>query len=563
MVREAARFPLRNGANFPVLEAQMTRKRFPAGSTALVCAIYAALLAPAAAQTSKTIFCFTDGTKIGAERFETRDGKFLLYVAGGSEPLEYPANKVCSVNVEPCACAPAPQPQPPGPAPATDALHFGIHGSNTIGERLMPALIEAYARKAYGAAPVTKLGKPEEMEITINSGGAARAVIDFQSHGSGTAAKALSEGKAEIGMASRQLKQPEADLLKQAFNIDAYAPENEHVLALDGLAVIVNPQNPVQKLTLEQIGRIFSGQIVNWRDVGGPDLAISVYRRDDKSGTFDTFKALVLDPAGVKISPSARQFESSELLVEAAGKDPGGIGFIALPYVGKGNRALDIAAGCGLSSSASHFAVKSEEYPLARRLFLYTAGTPRNEEAAKILRFALSEDAQPVIADNEFVNLAIEFQPQDAQLAWAKGVIANPTLGVGADKQIPAVPLRGFTQAMNHMRRTTMEFRFRRASADLDTRAVQDVARLAAYLRAPENSRRTFYLVGFADGDGGWATNDGLAARRAESVARLLQRENVRVARGNIKTLSYLAPVACNDDEAGKAKNRRVEVWIE
>ena len=542
----------------------MTPRRLSVRSAGLACAIYAVLLAPTAAQTAKTVFCFNDGTKIGAERFETKDGKFLLFVAENSPPLEYPANKVCSVNVEPCACAQAPQPQPQaGLAPATDAVHFGIHGSNTIGERLMPALIEAYARKTYGAAPVTKLGKPEEMEIAINGGGGAKAVIDFQSHGSGTAAKALSEGKAEIGMASRQLKQPEADMLKQALNIDAYAPQNEHVVALDGLAVIVNPQNPVQKLTLEQIGRIFSGQTANWRDVGGPDLAITVYRRDDKSGTFDTFKALVLDPAGVKISPSAKQFESSELLVEAAGKDPGGIGFIALPYVGKGNRALDIAASCGLSSSASHFAVKSEEYPLARRLFLYTAGRPRNDEAANIVRFALSDDAQPIIVDNEFVNLAIEFQPEDAQLAWARGVIANPTLGVGADKQVPAAPLRGFAQAMSHMRRTTMEFRFRRASADLDTRAVQDVARLAAYLRAPENSRRMFYLVGFADGDGGWATNDNLAARRAESVARLLLSQNVKVTRANIKTLSYLAPVACNDDDAGKAKNRRVEVWIE
>ena len=116
---------------------------------------------------------------------------------------------------------------------------------------------------------------------------------------------------------------------------------------------------------------------------------------------------------------------------------------------------------------------------------------------------------------------------------------------------------------MVDMRRATMEFRFRRASADLDTRARQDVGRLAAYFRVPENSGRKFYLVGFADADGGWDLNEGLAARRAEAVARLLTREGVHVGRENIKTLSYLAPVACNDDDAGKAKNRRVEVWIE
>ncbi|WP_198017196.1 substrate-binding domain-containing protein [Methylocapsa acidiphila] len=542
----------------------MTPNYFFVRASVLAFAVYAMALSPGAAQTAKTIFCFTDGTKVGAERFETKDGKFLLYVPGAASPLEYPATKVCSVNVDPCNCVPAPQlPPNSGPAPISAAAQFGIHGSNTIGERLMPSLIEAYARKAYGAAPVTKLGKPEEMEITLVNGSAAKAVIDFQSHGSGTAAKGLAEGKAQIGMASRQLKQQEADLLKQTLNIDAYAQENEHVLALDGLAVIVNPQNPVRKLTLEQIGRVFAGQITNWRDVGGADLPIVLYRRDDKSGTFDTFKSLVLDPLNLKISPEAKKFESSELLVEGAGKDPGGIGFIALPYVGKGNRALDIDSACGLTSSATRFAVKSEEYPLARRLFLYTAGTPSVAEASNILRFALSDDAQPIIADNEFVSLAIEFQPPQAQQDWAKSVQDKPTLGLGTDKTIPSTPLRGFAQAMTHMRRTTMEFRFRHASADLDNRALQDIERLARYLTAPENSRRKFLLVGFADSDGGWATNDDLAARRAESVARLLVQQNVSVPRANIKSLSYLAPVACNDDDAGKAKNRRVEVWIE
>ena len=160
----------------PGKEAHVTPFRARIGSAALGLVIAAA---PAAAQSAKTIFCFTDGTKIGAERFETRDGKFLLYVNGGAAPLDYPAEKVCSVNVDPCACSPQPAPSPsanptPTPSPQADVRHFGIHGSNTIGERLMPALIEAYARKTYGAPPLTRLGKPEEMEITINTGAPPR-----------------------------------------------------------------------------------------------------------------------------------------------------------------------------------------------------------------------------------------------------------------------------------------------------------------------------------------------------------------------------------------------------
>jgi phosphate transport system substrate-binding protein len=524
----------------------------------------AALLAalPASGQTTKTIFCFTDGTKVGAEKFETKDGKFLLYVGGSATPLEYPAAKVCSVNVEPCACTPPPPPPPP-PPPTPDTLHFGIHGSNTIGERLMPALIEAYARKTYQAAPVTKLTKTEELEITINSGSETKAIIDFQSHGSGTAAKGLAEGKAQIGMASRQLKPPEADLLRQTLHIDPFAPDNEHVLALDGLAVIVHPQNAVTKLTLEQIGRIFAGQIANWKDVGGADAPITIFRRDDKSGTFDTFKALALDPQSLKIAPQAQKFESSELLAENAGKDPNSIGFVALPYVSKANRALDIAGVCGLSSSATRFAVKSEEYPLARRLFLYTAGEPSHPEAAGILHFALSDEAQPVIAENEFINLAVDFQTADEQAAWVRGFADNSGLGLGAAKPVPAQFVRAFVDAMEHYRRSTMEFRFRSGSADLDNRALQDIERLSRYLKAPENADKKFQIVGFADSDGLWSANWDLAGRRAVAVAQLLAQRGVRIDRNAVRSMSYMAPVACNDDDAGRSKNRRVEIWIE
>ena len=146
----------------------------------------------ATAEPHTTIFCLLDGTKIGATRFETRDGKFLLYVSGATEPLEYPVNAVRGINVDPC----------PAPPPATTTAttngggsgRFGVQGSNTIGERLMPMLIEAYAQ-GLGAKPTTKLTDKEEEEISFETGG-ARSTIELKAHGSGTAAKALVEGKA-------------------------------------------------------------------------------------------------------------------------------------------------------------------------------------------------------------------------------------------------------------------------------------------------------------------------------------------------------------------------------
>ena len=186
----------------------------------------------------------------------------------------------------------------------------------------MPMLIEAYGTKKYGMKPTSKLTGNEEQQIVLKNPSGAGTMIDLQSHGSGTAAPGLLEGKAIIGMASRRLTPEEEKKLADKFNTDILAPGNEHVLALDGLAVIVNPTNSVKQLTLDQIAQIFSGEITNWHDVGGADLPINIYRRDNKSGTFDTFKSLVLTPAGGTkrdMSPQAKQFESSEVFVGRSG----------------------------------------------------------------------------------------------------------------------------------------------------------------------------------------------------------------------------------------------------
>jgi phosphate transport system substrate-binding protein len=119
----------------------------------------------------QTTFCMADGTQIGVEKFETRDGKFLLYVPGSSQPLEYPAASVKGINVkcDPTA-APPPAPVPPKPVVQNNTSgSFGIHGSNTIGERLMPMLIDAFGTKKLGAKPSSKLGASEEQEITLKS----------------------------------------------------------------------------------------------------------------------------------------------------------------------------------------------------------------------------------------------------------------------------------------------------------------------------------------------------------------------------------------------------------
>jgi phosphate transport system substrate-binding protein len=113
------------------------------------------------------------------------------------------------------------------------------------------------------------------------------------------------------------------------------------------------------------------------------------------------------------------------------------------------------------------------------------------------------------------------------------------------------------------MRRASMELRFETGSYTPDTRAMQDIDRLARHLlQSSGMAGKRFLIAGFADSDGAWPTNDKRAYKRAETVADHLRRAGVRVVPTNIRSFAYLAPVACNDTDAGKSKNRRVEVWI-
>ncbi|HXW25279.1 MAG TPA: phosphate ABC transporter substrate-binding/OmpA family protein [Xanthobacteraceae bacterium] len=513
--------------------------------------------------------CLKNGEVVRAQRIELQlsDGKFVVHPQGGGNAIEIAVDQIKQIGA-PCAA--------PRLRSTTAAQKFGIYGSNTIGERLMPLLIDAFAQKKYGTREVVRPIDPEESTIEVRSSAGADplAVIDFQSKGSGTSVKALLEKKAVIGMASRRATDEETAKVQARYNINLRAPGNEHVLALDGVAVVVHPDNPIKQLTLDQIARIFSGEIANWkgvtstgadgRTVTGPDRPIKVHARDDKSGTYDTFVALVLAPSEGpkrKLAPQATRYESSENLSDAVAKDPGAIGFIGFPYVGK-NYPLSIASTCGLTSAPAKFTVKTESYALARRLYLYTIGAPDESVARDLLQFALSDEAQPTVVEGEFIDQSIEFQDPNGQRQWRQSVVANPQLGLGADKTVPPDMIKTFDATLQGVRRSAIVFRFEYDSSDLDVRALQDIDRLARYLKSPAVAGKRVLIAGFTDTNGTWESNGRLSGQRAMRVAEELQKRGVTVPQQDVLALSHMAPVACNDTPDGQAKNRRVEIWI-
>lgn len=227
-----------------------------------------------------------------------------------------------------------------------------IKGSDTLGAKLVPQLKEAYVQA----------GNQVDIEI--------------QAQGSSHAFSNLLAGSADIGMSSRKVKDTETD----KFNA-AGKKLVEHVAAWDMIAVIVNDSNPVRKLTLKQIEGIFTGDITDWSQVGGKKGKISVYTRNTSSGTYKSFQKLGMSKRDY--ATQCQKMEGNQQIATEVSKNPLGIGYVGLAYAkGESYRSVKVD---GVSAKPS----KVANYPLARKLYYYTIGTPAGE-SAKFLKWATS-----------------------------------------------------------------------------------------------------------------------------------------------------------------------------
>ena len=166
----------------------------------------------------------------------------------------------------------------------------------------------------------------------------------------GDAFVALGERRADLAMSTRPVSEAEANQVQRALGVDLATAQQEHVLAVDGLAVIVHPDNPVQRLKMDQIRDIFAGTITNWKAVGGPNRPIRVLARDAASGATEQFAAEVMGDR--QVSANAERVASSAQVSNTVAAEPGSIGFVGMSFVGRA-RALNLVASCGLEFPAA------------------------------------------------------------------------------------------------------------------------------------------------------------------------------------------------------------------
>lgn len=220
--------------------------------------------------------------------------------------------------------------------------------------------------------------------------------------GSGTGLSSLISGTCDIAMSSRNIKEKEIALAKQK----GINP-NEIKVALDGLAVVVNPSNPVDKLTTEQLANIFTGKISNWKDLGGKAGRIVVLSREVNSGTHVYFKEHVLrkNDANSKeeFASSALMLSSSQAIADEVAGNPVAIGYYGMGYISVRQKPVAIAKDNNSEYVEPTIAnVISGKYPISRPLFLYTNGMPEGV-VKKFINYALSKEGQEIVLATDFV----------------------------------------------------------------------------------------------------------------------------------------------------------------
>jgi phosphate transport system substrate-binding protein len=233
--------------------------------------------------------------------------------------------------------------------------------------------------------------------------------IQVTGGGSGTGIAALINGTCDIAESSRPMKDSEKEQTRQKRGKEVV----ELPVALDGLAVYVNDRNPISELTVEQIRKIYTGVVKNWKEVGGRDERIILYSRENNSGTYVYFKEHVLENADYY--PTAQTLPGTAAVINAVARDTRGIGYGGIAY-GKGIKHLHVkkdASSPAIEPTMEN--VVKGTYPISRYLYWYTAGQPSGD-LKNLVDWVMTKDGQAVVEDVGYYPL-----PEDVLAKYTGG----------------------------------------------------------------------------------------------------------------------------------------------
>ncbi len=457
-----------------------------------------------------------------------------------------------------------------------------LAGASTLANRLAPELAEFYLL-SMGAGEVRKIPGKSPGEVTVEGiYYASREIRTIQIMGRGTAAgfAALKDGGCDVAMATHRLSAADAKI----FGPGVITAGSENKVGMDAVAVVAHKDNPVAALTLEQVGAIFSGDITNWAQLGGPSAPIKVFVLQENFATRRFVEDFFLN--GRSFVPTARVVDTHALLPELVSQDPWAIGFCSITMA---NQCREMPLKLSADSEAvlpSAESIRTLAYPASRNMYFYLKSSTDNVYARDFVAVVQGEAAQEIVKEFGFVRnrdvvgdasaadrdtplggsvsgATTVFEPEAAPVLKAPPVGALPPLvqfdGEAVPESARRAVLQDYLDGVYGAEKLSIVFRFESANLELGEQALKDVNRVAAMMKEPKNSGKMVVLVGFSDSVGAYASNLAVSRKRAEAVAEALKKKGLDViALG----AGEEGAIERNDIRDGREKNRRVEIWL-
>lgn len=432
-------------------------------------------------------------------------------------------------------------------------------GTVRLGEIVLPALVDGFAREA--ALTVIREETSRGSRYTFaDDQGRDLAVFSFDATTTADGLADLLADEADILMSYRLLHAAEVEMARQAGLGDLGDPRQVHLLGLDAVIPVVSPRLGMSTLSLAQVAEALSGEVSNWAELGGPDLAIAVHMPNREHAVTGHVERQVLSATGGDFTETATFHPGLRETAEAIAADRGALGVLPVADVGN-TLAVSLRDSCGRAAVPTAPNVATADYPLTTAVVLYEARRIFPPLYQDFLAWLTRPEAQIILR-----RLAIETDaPNPIAVRQQGDRLAAAVLAAGED--VSLTDLQTAMRAFEGRVRLSPTFRFDPASPRLDGLSQLEIEALARRISEGAFDGRSLVLIGFSDGAGNASDNLTLSRERANAVEAALVAALGGVWPEDVDAftqgLGEAIPIACDDTPWGRHANRRVELWVD
>jgi phosphate transport system substrate-binding protein len=433
-----------------------------------------------------------------------------------------------------------------------------ISGATQMGDVLLPALIDAFARSREQST-VTEIQNDDRFIVRLTDAGSnATAQFAFHTTNSDEGFADLIAREADIVMAVREVRRAEVTRAAEIGLGRLDQAGQSRIIGLDALVPVTASGQGTTHISLKDLAAAYNGDRVNWLEMGGADMPVSLHLGPVTSGQTQGFIDDVVQLEGGTLSENVVRHPTNEALADFVSRTPGALGI--LPYKATGfTQPLALRDACGINAVPVLTTLKTEDFPLTFPLFLYFPDRRMPAILGQFLAFLRTPEAQLVVRRAGFVDQGAIPIPLDAQGQRFVNAIS------AAGDDLPLSELQRMVRVLAPRTRLSTSFRFEVGSTRLDAQSRSNLLNVAQAIRDNRFADGNLMLVGFSDGRGDAAANRDLSSARAEAVRRALTAVLGEVPAGvTIETEAFgeALPMGCDDTEWGRQMNRRVELWV-